>query len=425
MAYPPERITVKRHRDEDPIEALCEYLHLKDRSCLVSGSLTKLPLVIQQKKQRPSGFWKLVGNENDTLQYAEPITFLNPVTTTQATTTVFDVSKPRTVKTNARGEDFGEQRSAVPRSLDNTKLTNASATAAVYQLPSECTQTKESRQNTNDFFASASKARKFHLLKDTSPVPSPFLVPKTIAQRHRDKRRKDLAIFVERREISRKAKHRIDFSRFSKGESRHVDSGNKNDKSQPEKPRKRANATDAERKWRTDTWTIPPKSNEVPESLAKTAEDINEPSNRWNYESIRLTDQLQAVALEEIRASDERAKGLNCSGKLKVKPKAPKDRQPTTKDLVVHVSDDDYMTDTINTDDDGDYVLDTYIRSNAQPFEVTKPTGLRCALLHGIDHSNIGILVVEDDEEEAMWEAFAEDQDSDPEWNSEEDENGL
>lgn len=42
MAYPPERITVKRRRDEDPVEALCECHHLKMSWPLASGSLTSL-----------------------------------------------------------------------------------------------------------------------------------------------------------------------------------------------------------------------------------------------------------------------------------------------------------------------------------------------------------------------------------------------
>ncbi len=381
-------------------------------------------VVIQQKKQRPSGFWKLEDNENDTPQYAIPTTSLSAVKEIQTTTAAFDVLKVPAVRTTLPNEDIKERQDAIPRSSENIKpRSDASATVEKRQLPSKSTQTKQSRQDTHDILTSLLKARKFHLVKNPLCTPSPFSVPKTIAQKHRNKRKKDLAIFAERLEITNKAKNAGDVSIHNSGETREVDHGNKEDISQLEQPRKRPNATAAERKWRTENWAITPKPDEENKG---TAESINEPSSQWNYGSTRLAEQLQAVALEEIRASEQGAKRLSLGGRLKVKPKPPKPRQPRTEDLPVDGRENDVMTDAINLSDDGDYVLDTYVRSSAQPFEVSGLSAPRHDSLHGIDHGKIGILVIEDEEEEALWEAFAEDQDSDLEWNSEEeDENGL
>lgn len=383
-------------------------------------------VVIQQKKRMPSGFWKLVDNDNDTPQYAVPLAPPNAVKETRTTTTAFHSPRVPTVRTTLPSEDFNEQTNVISRFLESAKPSvDASPVVGKRPLPSDITQPHQPRQKTHDIPGFVLRARKFHLVKSPSPMSSPFLIPKTFAQRHRKNRRKDLAIFVERTEIVRKAKKVGDVSRLSSSESRNVDTGEKMDIPQLEKPRKRPNATAAERRWRTETWAKPSKLNEVNGNLAGTAENINELSSQWNYESAQLAEQLQGVALEEIRASEEYAKGLSSDGKSKVKPKPPKPRQPRKEELANDSSEDDTMIDTINLDDDGDYVLDTYVRSNAQSFGAMEGAGSYHDWLHGIEHGNVGILVIED-EEEALWEAFAKDEESDPEWNSEEeDENGL
>ena len=378
-------------------------------------------VVVQQKRQRPSGFWKLVDDDNEAPQYAVPFT------ESRTTTIAFQSPKVPTVRTLLPSEDFNEQKNAIPSFSESTRpRADASTIIEKRQLPSDTTQPDQSHQKNHHCFASASKTRKFYLVKSPSPMSSPFLVPKTIAQKHRKNRTKDLAIFIERTEIIRKAKYSGDLARPSSGEPRNLDDGEKEDMSQLEKPRKRPNATTAERKWRAETWANSPKPNEVNENTTSTAENINEPSGQWKYDSIQLAEQLQGVVLEEICASEERAKRLNGGGKLKVNPKPPKPRGPRSESLADDGNRGDGMINITDLDDDGDYVLDTYIRSSAQPFEVTGAADSVYDSLYDIDHGNVGILVIEDGEEEALWEAFADDQESDPEWNSEEeDENGL
>ena len=364
----------------------------------------------------PSTFWKLADGENHTPQYAVPFTSSNAVKETQTTTTAIHLPKVPAVRTTLPSEDSNEERNAISR---HSKSSNPGVDV------SAITEPKQSRQKDDDFFASALKARKFHLIKH-SPRFSPFLAPKTFAQKHRKNRQKDLAVFIERIEIVRKAKRSSDVSRPSMGEPGHIDNGNSMVVPELEKPHKRPNATAAERKWRTETWANPSKPNEINGNPTRTAENIDEPSSQWNYESTQLAEQLQEVALEELRASEERVRGFSDVRGLKVKPKPPKPRQPRIGNLADDDRGDDIMTDTTDLDDDCDYVLDTYIRSNAQPFGDTEPAKPYGGSLLGVNHGNIGILVIEDEEEEALWEAFAENQESDPEWNSEEeDENGL
>ena len=385
------------------------------------------PVVIQQKKQRPSGFWKLADVDNQTPQYAVVLASPNADEKIRTTSTVNQSPKVPTVRTTLSSQDSNEQTNAIPRSSQSTNRgADESAITEKCQLPPETMRPKQSRQKNHDISASPLKPRKFHLVKSHAPRSSPFLVPKTFAQKHRRNRQKDLAVFVERTEIIRRAKQSSDVSRLSIGEPGSIGNGVGSDVSQLEKPHKRPNATAAERKWRTENWAKPSKRNEINGNLTRTAENIGEPSSQWNYESTRLAEQLQEVALEEIRASEGRAKGLSGGGNLKVKPKPPKPRQPRTEDLADDGSGDGITSDIIDPDDYGDYVLDTYVRSGTQFLGATEPAKSYRDSLQGIDHGNIGILVIEDEEEEALWEAFAEDQESDPEWDSEEeDENGL
>ena len=82
------------------------------------------------------------------------------------------------------------------------------------------------------------------------------------------------------------------------------------------------------------------------------------------------------------------------------------------------------MTDCNDLEDDGMYVIDTYVRSVAQPTS-TENSDIYVASLRGLSQANIGILVIDEDEEK-LWETYGEIQESDPEWDSEEeDENGL
>ena len=391
--------------------------------CRLVGSLACS--VIQQKKQRPSGFWKLI--DDDTPQFTIPLVSSNPVKEAHINPNAFHFPKIPTPRTTQPGEGLNGQKNTNSGFSESTKASaDPRAMMNKYQQPFELKQPRQSCQKSPDILRSELNTRKFHLIKSPSPVHSPNLVSKSTTQQHRKSRGKGLAVFVERTEITRKAKRSGNVSRHSSGEPRHLDNGEEIDMSQLEKPRKRPNATAAERKWRTENWANRRKSNEMNENLIRRAENVDEPSNQWNYESIRLAEQLQEVALAEIHASDEGAKGLSGGKKLKVKPKSPKPRQSRTEKLADESSGKDVIPGNIDIDDDGDYVLDTYVRSSAQPFEVPEPAESYHDPLHSTDHGNIGILVIEDEEEEALWEAFAEDQESDLEGNSEEeDENGL
>ncbi|KAM0796065.1 hypothetical protein BDR22DRAFT_893589 [Usnea florida] len=398
MAFLPlERITVKRRRDEDPVEAL----------------------FIQPKKQRPSSYWKLIDDESS--KFTSPLVSSDPVKKAHINPNAFhspQIPSPRTI---LPGEGPPGQKNADSGLSESTEAgTDPRPMIKKHQQSFEPKQARQSGQRTPNILRSALKTRKFHLIRSPSPLYSPNMVSKSTTKQNRKIRGKSLAVFVERTEIAGKAKGLGNVSSPSSGGPRHLDNGEGKQMSQLENPRKRPNATAVERKWRTENWANRRKSNETNENLIRRAENVNEPSNQWNYESIRLAEQLQEVALAEIQTSEEGAKRPSGVRKLKVKPKSPKPRQSRTEKLADEDSEKDVTPGIVDIDDDGDYVLDTYVRSSPQHLEVPEPAESYHDLLNSTDHGNIGILVIEDEEEEALWQAFAEDQESDLEGNSEE-----
>ena len=186
-----------------------------------------------------------------------------------------------------------------------------------------------------------------------------------------------------------------------------------------EPSRKRPNATAAERKWRAENWGKSFEPEQANDIAHKAAESVKKPSNQWHYGSIKLAAELHEIALQETQAQDVRR-----PGEPKVKPKPPRPRQSNTQHLAIHENWDEDMPD-VDLDDETEFVLDTYVILNTQQNDLPNSTAQYIDSLQGIENGNVGVLVIED-EEEALWETFGEDQESDREWNSEEeDENGL
>lgn len=189
-----------------------------------------------------------------------------------------------------------------------------------------------------------------------------------------------------------------------------------------ESSRRRPNATAAERKWRAENWTNSVLPNKQNEPGSKSESNVNAPSHLWDHESLELAEELHRIALEETNASKDALK--HSVPQLKTKPKLPKPRRAVAQQTIEGPHREEIMVNDMASDEDDDYVFDTYVRSNAHSINVSDPSRRLPDPLEGIDHSNVGILVIEEGEEEDLWEALG-DIDSDPDWNSEEeDENG-
>ncbi len=239
----------------------------------------------------------------------------------------------------------------------------------------------------------------------------------------RDIRKDDLALFMEKRKEAPQSQlaNKNTAANFGESSRQDIDSGPHATKSVS--PRKRPGVTAEERKWRAANWgrSVEPKIHA--ETTSESARTI-EPFKNWDIESPELAEQLQQIAVHEILSEEARAGPRNGHIRLKSQPKAPKPRKGKTQGAVDAGKDDVDMTDSNVLEDDSMYVVDTYVRSIAQPTG-TGEFDSYVDPLQGLKQGNIGILVIDENEEE-LWETYGEIQESDPEWNSEEeDENGL
>lgn len=369
---------------------------------------------IQPKKYRTSAIWNLARNEIDKPAYADPVAsskafgelqpirFSGPrIPTIRTTLSYEDVSKPSQVPTNP----------PVPATSKDRTVTKPT--------------THPVRRGQKDR-EPAIQPRKFHLAKSFLSVSSPYTVSKTLAQRHRKSRRRELAVFVENKGDFPKAKPTRRDQVLNDGSAAELRQGHERDIVRFEATRKGPNATPAERKWRAENWDkrgVPARSTELG---SRSGHDVNDPSQQWDYESPELAEQLQQIAFQETRAAEERSNQPASLSHLRTKPKPPKPHRPVVQ-RGAHPNDNiDVMTDVVALDDDNDYVFDTYVRSHVHPEGMSDSAKPLTVPLQDIDPHTMGILVIEGGEVEELWETLGEDLDSDPDFNSEEeDENGM
>lgn len=155
-------------------------------------------------------------------------------------------------------------------------------------------------------------------------------------------------------------------------------------------------------------------------SLVKKANESD------SQNSIMLAWQLQELATKESLRStlDLRGSPPQVQPKIKLKPPRPRPREIDIKS--VDSDGDQLMDEVIEIECEEDFVYDTYVRSSGQV--VSKPKDMTEPMISeagNVDSNRIGILVIEDADQE-IWETFAEEGESDNEWDSdEEDENGM
>lgn len=173
---------------------------------------------------------------------------------------------------------------------------------------------------------------------------------------------------------------------------------------------------------RTDIKVISP--GDAANSQSNSGQDIDKPASQSDPDPTIHAGQLHRSAMKEpttytqISASTHHAHP-------KIKPKPPRPR-PGGRQVVSADSSGDERMENTETLEEEDFVYDTYIRSSGQlasvPVQLSEPSN------NGLGHietRKIGILIITE-QDEAVWEAFGEEEESDRDWDSdEEDENGM
>lgn len=415
MAFPPERITVKRHRDEDPVDALCKSCFILKNSPLYCSLIQA---DIEPKRNRPSALWKRADEGDCEPRFAQSLPLPEPLSNDQLlTSTVPGVTTSTAATPTLIDRPTGRTEVTPPLRQHVQPNRQEPAHVGLKSPASPITCPLRRSEGNEESGETSLKPRNFHLSKNVSPRTPLYAVSKHRARMERDVRKDDLAIFVEKREGATQSRHANRDVAAKSGES------SRQDFDSSVSSRERPGVTADERNWGATNWGRSVKQEIHGETITESARTID-PFKNWDIESPELAEQLQQIAVEEILSEEARAAPGNGHIRLRSQPKPPKPRQAKTQGAMDAGEIDVAMTDSNGLEDDSMYVVDTYVRSIAQPIS-TEDSDFYVDSLRGLNQGNVGILVIDEDEEK-LWETYGEIQESDPEWNSEEeDENGL
>ncbi|KAL9129025.1 MAG: hypothetical protein Q9217_002427 [Psora testacea] len=355
---------------------------------------------IQQKRYRPSAIWKRVDDSDPRALYSLPIS----AETLAAQDHHLHGDVPIAVPLVPTGTVTIDKADGRPRIPDNSELPSQNQDEAHTKIVSVGSTASETR---------AAAPRRFHLSK---VPPANFLPHPPFAagiQKNKHHRKVDQAMFIEKARGNRTSVKAQSALEAINGDIKIREQDTKANVQAPP-PRKRPIITPAENA-RKATARVTTAQSDQQNKMPKTGNNIDKPSYGWDYDSEELAAQLHAIALEQTEGSSP-----SRHANLKFPPKPPKPRQQATP-ISVTVGRCPTVLDTEEGDTDLDvgYVYETYVR-------VASPGGLKSLPIEGpidpvqdITEGRIGVLVIEEGEE-ALWETFGVDEESDPEWNSEE-----
>ncbi|KIW24352.1 uncharacterized protein PV07_10071 [Cladophialophora immunda] len=352
MSLPPERISVKRRRQEEPVEALyLEHGTGPDKKRRVTDFYFQRLQndVIAPVSQRAT---------SQAIWSEPPAPGVPPIRLTSPDDAKRDLEEPGTEKDDAAPKE----KSKAP---DNASADSASKSAPTTPAASQALQ----------------QARRFHLTRHLSSVLSPstsggIRKPKNFI-------RPPLATFVERHApvFSHEQNPLYRDQPIDKMLDVRQDNGVGGSKSD-EVPEPNLEALQASRRSQTSTFV------QTASGAARNGTSIRDHPSTWNLESDQLADELAALAME-----------LD-----------PDMQQPT--EAVLPTPPPSKPQDIVMTshDREDDYVYETYVRVQyvAQVHGPDTATGL---------HSNYGILVI-DEEDEDLWQKYI-DSDDDTDWDEE------
>ncbi|KAL8874630.1 MAG: hypothetical protein Q9174_000035 [Haloplaca sp. 1 TL-2023] len=393
MALPPERIAVKRRREEEPVDAL----------------------YIPPKRFQTSIVWHRVSND-------------------ESQTGIDQVS----YSTRKREEVFWRQNPQVPlvkstcRSATTDDSQRGGTTSVEHDVVKDISQQDINRveeprksspppQGAHSQWPSrlAREPRKFHF---TRAVPSSrsSSVPNSGIRKAQKKQKKDIALFVERRHGSKVLAEQP--FQTTKRQRKYNGVPLHNVTAEATTPRKRPLASAAEQEWRARTWSKPPKStanvgSDRPGSSGTTT--VTDPAHDA---SMGLAHQLQQFALEATQESSKVPEARKVPV-AKVKPKPPKPRVIRQRSAQRENDCDeagDQMDSSSDHNDAHCFVYDVYLRQ-AEPTDGKESSNFLANGPDGPRSDKVGMLVIEEDDQEEWLLYREEDQSSDDDWNSEED----
>ncbi|KAL8759880.1 MAG: hypothetical protein Q9199_000445 [Rusavskia elegans] len=276
--------------------------------------------------------------------------------------------------------------------------------------------------------------RRFHFTPATTSSKSPSIRSSSVrrcgVQKNRKKQKKEFAVFVERTHGLGKLKSRV---QSGAGISERDNDSNidiARPSVEPSAPRKRPLASPAERKWRAQTWKQP--YDDVANSTAYTASSQVKASAPGDDSdaSLALARELQQFALEEtLRADEPRHLITNMGPKIMPKPPKPRlakeeEEEEGAEEADTSINSEKFRKNVVKLGEDEEdpdtFVIDVYVRQ-PEHLIAERPVALPITSLETAGPGQVGLLVIEDEDQET-WELYAEEeQSSDDGWSSDED----
>ncbi|KAF2836821.1 hypothetical protein M501DRAFT_232794 [Patellaria atrata CBS 101060] len=189
----------------------------------------------------------------------------------------------------------------------------------------------------------------------------------------------------------------------ARGQSTTTETQDGNSVTSTSRPLKRPVGSVAEKRWREIQ-----KDHARTKSKMQTVNDEIEPWRLSKFEEYAHELEQEQTAGKKQQAVGNDAILQPTSPKLRYKPKSSIMRYQD-RNVQTHIVDQDQDGMEVDTDDESAYTYDTFVRCQ---------TGTLVPVDTNIMHGNVGVLVI-GEEDEPLWDKYAEDE-SDKDWNSEE-----
>lgn len=487
MSLPPEQINIKRRREEEPVDTLCKkpsskppHLFTLQISTCISFQLIRSPDIQSELHQTKRRFTDFVfqrvlasGKQpsESTRTSPSPVPAAQRALRSPRSASSINFPPPREtaarnaaaaasgvplVRATSPGAEFrDERRLAAARKETEEKLSRAlhsspaqtgldarvNVDAGGASGRSSTLSGHESRTSS----PSASSVRKFQISRSSTPISLRKGTGSGVHKRRGDSM-SGVAVLVEKlrqKPLSRKASLVSDLL-TAEGTAPAQRAHSPLVTEEPARPRKRPVVNQAEKRWREERKSaISTAKQRISKMAGSDQGDADDESSE------RLAQQFEQIALElesGMDATPTETKDIPAPESKPTLPKSPLKYQPRLPNKPrpnAPATDNDTMQvdksqahEKDGHDDDDDYVYDTYIRRplpSPGDSQVTNPLADLEANQdawfrhNGIDMSrpDVGVIVITE-EDEAYWEHFAEDDEDEDRWDSEDaDSNGM
>ncbi|KAL5048497.1 hypothetical protein BDW71DRAFT_22949 [Aspergillus fruticulosus] len=437
MSLPPEQISIKRRREEEPVDTLYIQSELHQTKRRFTDFVFQR-VTVNAENAHETGFAHLshIGPQR-VIRTPRSVSSLHQP---KSTNTVGEAVVP-VVRATSPGAELREQkRIAAARKQAEDKLKNAlhcspdspkpeAEVATTVSQKSDAAPTSAGLVSSTSNERGIPSVRRFQISRSGTPV-----IPLRSTGGGVQKRRVDGAVAVLVEKLRREPNSRR-ASLVADAAARADAAKPMTQEVPPSRPRKRPVVNQAEKKWRAERQgAISAAKNHISQVLEKEAQAHQ---SNWEEESDRLARQFEQIALELDGEMHAEPTGSNQYAAppatrpavpkppLKYQPRVPNKHRaaplaPETGKVNPHAEHED------GGESDEDYVYDTYIRHPLPEKGLIDPiVGIDLdqeAWLrhHGIDSSrqDVGVIVITP-EDEVYWEDFAEDEDDEDKWDSE------